>query len=149
MADGGDFGYDDPNLDRNIDNDYENDDDYDQEEENTTQHFQLGAAFDPHAASTPVEQYEMRTMVHEQSGLTDTSYEEIPSLGNFLHQEDKQCRLEQAKNYIERRFPNVDFGKLCPIGFSKAYKQELFHLGEKGARTKFLKRWKRASQKLY
>ena len=64
MAD--DFGCDDPNLDRNIDND----DDYDVQEVNRTQAFQPGAASTPNQGG---EQYEMQTMMHEQSGLPDTS----------------------------------------------------------------------------
>ena len=44
MADGGgDFGYEDPNLDYNIDND----DDYDKKEVNRTRPFQPGAASTP------------------------------------------------------------------------------------------------------
>ena len=38
-------------------------------------------AFDPGAASTPGGQYEMQTMMHEQSGQPDNSYEETPLLG--------------------------------------------------------------------
>ena len=38
-------------------------------------------AFDPGAASTPGDQYEMQTMMHEQSGMHDDSYEETPLLG--------------------------------------------------------------------
>ena len=71
---GVDFGYEDKSLDDKIDND-DYDDDYDQEEVNRTQPFQ------PVAASTPGEQYEMQTMRHEQRGLPDTSYEETPLLG--------------------------------------------------------------------
>ena len=66
---GGDFGYDDPDLDFKIDHD-------DDQEENTTQPFQPGSASTPYQ-----EQYEMQTMQHEQSGLPDTSYEETPLLG--------------------------------------------------------------------
>ena len=38
-------------------------------------------SFGPGAASTPGEQYEMQTMMHEQSGLHGASYEETPLLG--------------------------------------------------------------------
>ena len=142
MADGGrDFGYEDKSLGYKIDNDGEYDDDYDQEEVNTTRRFQPGAAFDPSVASTPVEQYEMRKMMREQSGLPDTSYEETPLLGNFLHSEDKQSWLEQAKTFIKGWFPNVDFRKLGPIGFSKKGTQtDIVSFGSKGARPKFLKK---------
>ena len=80
---GGDFGFHDPELDDAIDNDDIYDDDEsgsvpsdDEQEVNRTQ------PFDPTSASTPNggEQYEMQTMMHEQSGLPDTSYEETPFL---------------------------------------------------------------------
>ena len=55
-----------------IDNDDWDDGWDDDQEVNRTQ------LFDPRAASTPYgEQYEMQTMQHEQSGLPDTSHEEI------------------------------------------------------------------------
>ena len=68
MTEGGDFGYDDPDLDYQIDHD----DDDDDQEANRTRPFQPGAASTPHHG----EQYEMQTMMHEQEGLPDTSYEE-------------------------------------------------------------------------
>ena len=71
MADDGDFGYEDKNLDRNIDNDGY-DDDYDKQEAYRTQPFQPGAASTPYQG----EQYEMQTMQNEQSRHPDTSYEE-------------------------------------------------------------------------
>ena len=69
MAEGGDFGYDDPGLDYQIDHD----DDDDDQEANRTQPFQPGAASTPYYGG---EQHEMQTMMHEQSGLPDTSYDE-------------------------------------------------------------------------
>ena len=72
---GGDFGYDDPDLDFHVDNaDYDDDD---EQEVDTTRPFQPGAASTPYQGG---EQYEMQTMQHEQSGLPDTSYEESPFL---------------------------------------------------------------------
>ena len=72
MAEGGYFGYDDPDLDYNIDHDSNNDDD---EDVDTTRPFQPGGASTPYHGG---EQHEMQTMQHEQSGLPDTSYEETP-----------------------------------------------------------------------
>ena len=72
MAEGGDFGYEDDRLDYYIDHD-----DDDEQEVDTTR------PFHPEASSTPfyaVEQYEMQTMMNEQSGLPDTSNEETPLL---------------------------------------------------------------------
>ena len=89
MAEGGDFGYDDPDLDYQIDHD----DHDDQQEVNRTRPFQ------PAAASTPyhgVEQHEMQTM-HEQSGFTDLpSYDEkmpLISEGRKATNEDIERRL--------------------------------------------------------
>ena len=76
MAEGGDFGYNHPDLDYQIDHDDDDDDDDDQEV-NRTRPFQPGAVSTPHHA----EQYEMQMMMHEQEGLPDTSYEETPLLG--------------------------------------------------------------------
>ena len=127
MAEGGEFGYDDPNLDHDLDHD---DDDDGEQEVDTTRPFQ------PTGASTPYhrrEQHEMQTMQHEQSGLPDTSYEETPLLGDFLHHEERQSKLE--------RFPRVDFKKLGPIGFSKeGARAEIVSSGQKVARLKFSKK---------
>ena len=55
----------------------EHDLDYDDDEQEaeTTRPFYLGASSTPYHGG---EQHEMQTMMHEQSGLTDTSYEETP-----------------------------------------------------------------------
>ena len=90
---GGDFGYEDPFLDHDIDNDGY-DDDYDQEEVDTTRPFQPGAASTPHQGG---EQYEMQTMMHEQSGLPDTSYEETPFLRRAGSINDLQLESEIRK----------------------------------------------------
>ena len=114
---GDDFGMDLPDPDKTVDNKDNNDAD-DQEVNNTD-------TFDPYFVSTPGrgddgEQYEMQTMQHEQSGLPETSFDEdIPSLEGFIHQDDKPAIRERALDFIKRRFPRVDFGKLGPINFSK------------------------------
>ena len=79
----------------------------------------------------------MQTMQHEQSGLPETSIDEIPLLGSFIHQYDKPALLERAKAFIKRRFPRVDFGKLGPIGFSKRPGNEttIVSFGTKGGET--------------
>ena len=57
-------------------------------------------SFGPGASSTPGEQYEMQTMMHEQSGLHDASYEETPLLG---------AQSEQARSWdaLTRLFPRA------------------------------------------
>ncbi len=57
------------------------------------------------------EAHEMQTMQREQSGLPDTSCEEITLLGSVIHPEDKPEMIERAKDFIERKFPKVYFGK--------------------------------------
>ena len=56
--------------------------------------------FDPGEASTPGGQYEMQTMMHEQSGLPDTSYEKTP----FLGAQSEQARSRDA---LTRLFPRA------------------------------------------
>ena len=69
MAEGEDpFAYKDPLLDDNVDND-------DDQEVDRTRPFHPGASSTPYYGAG---QYEMRTMMHEQSGLHDDSYEETP-----------------------------------------------------------------------
>lgn len=84
----------------------------------------------------------MQTRQHEQSGLPDASYEETtPLLGGFIHEEDKPVRLEKAKDFVRKRFPRVDFGKLGPIGFSKKGDgTEIVSFGPKGDESKIFKR---------
>ena len=94
MATRGDFGYDDPKLDDDIDHD---DDDDDDQEVNTTQPFQPGAASTPYHDG---EQHEMQTMMHEQEGLPDTSYEETSLLG-------AQQQMRDSWNSLTRLFPRA------------------------------------------
>ena len=93
MAEGGEFGHEDKRVDDLINFD----DDDDEEEVDTTRPFQ------PYTASTPYhggEQYEMQTMMHEQSGLPVTSYEETPLIG---------AQSEKARSWdaLTRLFPNA------------------------------------------
>jgi len=137
---GGEFGYEDPDLDSRVDHD---DDDDEEQEVERTQPFQPGAASTPYQPGAPYhvgEQTEMRTLQHEQSGLPDTSYaetsfmgEDTPLLGDFIHTDDKPAMLERAKEKIRRWFPKVDFKKLGPIGFSKkANESEIVSFGPRG-----------------
>ena len=131
MAEGGNFGYDDPDLDYQIDHD---DDDDDDQEVNRTQPLQPGAASTPYHGG---EQHEMQTMMHEQSGLPDTSYEETP----LLEPEERQRILSRVLNFIKSRFPRADLGKIDPIGFSKkGTKTDIVSFGPKGGETKIFKK---------
>ena len=102
MAEGGEFGHGDPYLDHDIDHDDDPNEYYVEEEEihNTTQRFQPVQASTPH----PVEQFEMQTMQHEQSGLP--SYDETSPLLSA------QQKSEQSWNALTGMFPNAEATKL-------------------------------------
>ena len=144
---GGAFGYDDPKLDRSIDNN-----DYDDEQEvDRTRPFLLYAASTPHQVGV---QYEMQTMMHKQSGppsydertrLLGTSDPETDELSrrlaalredfttglidirevdtslNPLSEKVKKMQIERVKSLIRKKYPRVDFAKLGAIGFSSDY----------------------------
>ena len=134
MAEGGYFGYDDPYLDYDIDHD----DDDGEQEVSRTQPFQPGAVSTPYHAG----QHEMQTMMHEQSGLPDTSYAETPLLSDFLSPEYKESNSKSAYDYMKRRFPKVDFKKLGPIGFGKkqSTQGDIVLYGPKGGETLIFKK---------
>ena len=126
MAEGGgiDFGIDQKELDKNLDNDDDGDGDDDDDKYDFDVDTEIDTtkpAFQPDAESTRYgEQIEMQTFQKEKSGLPETSFDEdIPLLSDFVHQDDKPALLERARDLIKRWYPRVDFGKLGPIGFSK------------------------------
>ena len=99
VEDGGEFGYKGLDLDNQIDHD----DDDEEQEVDTTHPFQPGAASTPYQPGDPYhggKQMEMRTMLHKQSGLPDTSYEEIP----LLRTEGDQQRSWDS---LTKVFPNA------------------------------------------
>ena len=105
MAEGGDFGIDQPELDKTLDN---KDDDDDEQEVNNTD------TFDPYFASTPGhgdddgEQYEMQTRQHEQSRIPETSFDEdIPLLGGRT-----QSVQERAWGALKGLFPKCSSTRL-------------------------------------
>jgi len=115
MADGGGYiGYDDPDLDDKIDHDGGHENDNEQEVHRTR-------PFHPEAASTPYhrgEEHEMKTMMQEQSGLPDTSYEETPLLSRSDSVSDLQQesfltqKMKKAVDVIKTKFPKADFEKI-------------------------------------
>ena len=81
MAEGGDYEKPDPEVPGKDDDDNEDEQDHDET-----------SLSSPGSASTPGpggEEIPMQTMHHEKGGLPDTSYDEIPSLGSFVRQDDK------------------------------------------------------------
>ena len=160
MAEGGEFGYEDNALDKNIDNDGWDDD---QHNINITQ------PFDSTTASTPYhgwEQYEMQTMQDEQSGLQyydettpllSTSeierrfaaLRENPRTGiidttqidasiNPLSEEDREKQIQRVKKLIKDEYPNAKVDNLV-IAFSKKNPMDIVVLGPKGGETKIVK----------
>ena len=95
----GPFSNEDPGLDYNLDHD-----DNDDQEVDTTRPFQPGSA------STPYQ-----TMMHEQSGLPDTSYEEAPllrrtgSIGDLQRESALRQKMKKAVDMIKAKFPSTDF----------------------------------------
>ena len=165
MAEGGEFGYEDKTLDKNIGNDGWDDDwDDDQHGINITR------PFDPTTASTPYhgwEQYEMQTMEDEQSGLPyydETtpllSTSEIerrfaalrkdPRTGvinttqmmdtsiNPLSEEDREKQVQRVKKLIKDEYPKAKVDNLV-IAFSKKNPMDIVVLGPKGGETKIVK----------
>jgi len=132
MAEGGEFGCDDPKLDHDLDHDSDDDK---EEEVNRPPPFQPGAASTPHNGG---EKHEMQTMQHEQSGLPDTSYLETPLLGDFLDQEEKKTNIEKFKNFLKIKFPRIDLSRLV-IGYGekRANKGHIVVKGPRGVCKKF------------
>ena len=96
MAEGGEFGMDQPDLDYRLEHDDDDDDDDDEQEVNTTRPFQPGTASTPYHGG---EQHEMQTMQHEQSGLPSFD-EDIPLLGDRT-----QSVQERAWGALKGLFP--------------------------------------------
>ena len=139
MAEGGGFENptfdpDDPEVPGNDDDDGKN-----EQDPNETTSFWQGSTSTPGPSG---EEIPMQTMHHEKGGLPDTSYDEIPLLGSFVHQDDKLAMLERAQKFPKRKFPNVNFGKLGPIGFSKKSGNEttIVSFGSKGGETEIFKK---------
>ena len=144
MAEGGDYGYDNPALDFNIDHDDDDDDDYEDQEVNTTRPFRPGASLTPYHDA---DQHEMQTM-HEQSGLPDTSYEWTPflrisgSIGEFQKQTLIRQKLKKAIDTITGKFNKANFEKIkIRRGRGKKWKKKIVAVGPKGGEYKIMKEW--------
>ena len=107
MAEGRDFGYEDDRLDYNLDHD-----DDDEQEVDKSRPFQPGAASTPYHGG---EQHPMQTMMHEQSGLPDTSYEETPllrrtgSIGDIQQESALRQKMKKSVDMIKAKFPRANF----------------------------------------
>ena len=62
-------------------------------------------------------------------------------LSDFSSLEERQGKVNQALDFIKRRFPKVDLKKLGPIGFSKKGAQsEIVSFGPKGGENQIFKK---------
>ena len=135
MAEGGEFGMDQPDLDYRLNHD----DDDDGQEVNRTEPFQPGTASTPYHGG---EQHELQTMQREQRRLPETSFDEIPSLGDFIHEDEKKTYFKKAKDFIKSKFPKVNFAKMPPIGFGKkpGNYNKIVSIGPRGGESEIFKK---------
>ena len=132
MAEGRDFGYDDERLDYNIDHD----DNYEQEVD-TTRPFQPGAASTPYHNG---EQHPMQTMMHDQSSLPDTSYEETPllrrtgSIGDLQQESSLSQKVKKSVDIIKANFEIIKIRR-----GSRKNSGNIVAIGAKGGEYKVLK----------
>ena len=97
-----------PDLDHDIDHDDDDDDDDDEQEANRTQPFQPGTVSTPYHGG---EQHEMQTMQHEQSGLPETSFDEIPLCwGALLINKTNQRFLKEQEILLKGGFQELTSG---------------------------------------
>ena len=129
MAEGRDFGYDDERLDYNIDHD-----DDDEQEVDTTRPFQPGAASTPH-----------QTMMHEQSSLPDTSYEETPllrrtgSIRDLQRESALRQKMKKSVDMIKAKFPSANFEIMKIRRGSGKNLGNIVAIGARGGEYKVLK----------
>ena len=109
--------------------------------------------FEPGAASTPAggESIPMttRTSLPQERGprTEETSFttppDSIPTVSevDFVDEEEKEKQLEKVKKFIKDKFPNVDFGKLGPIGLGKKMENrfKFVKFGGKGGESRITK----------
>ena len=115
----------DPDLDKKLDHD----DDVGQEV-NTTE------PFDPDAASTPYhggEQTEMRTMLHEKSGLPDTSYTETSFMGEETPLLGVKGEQQRSWDSLTRVFP-----KASAIDLETKYEKGQLYVKRQGFGKNFI-----------
>ena len=159
MAEGGDFGYDDPYLDHSIDHDYDDDESRPLLQNETGSFTTSTPAYQTH----PPEEMEMSTF----RGRPGTSYTEsscggtedlekrlanlrrdhitgmlnttkIPNVGNPLNFEEREKEIQNVRDFIRKRYPNADLSKLV-IRFSSKKPMDIVVLGKRGGETKIIK----------
>ena len=142
MAEGGEFGMDQPDLDHDIDHD--DDDDDDEQEVNTTQPFKPGTASTPYHGG---EQHEMQTIQHEQSGLPETSFDEdnipllerTPSISDLHNESALRQKMKKAVDMIKGKFARANFEKIKIRRGTDKNLGKIVAVGPKGGEYKILK----------
>ena len=109
------------------------------------QEFDSTWSFGQGAASTPGEQYEMRTMMHEQSGLPDTSYEEAPllrrtgSIGDLQKESALRQKMKKSVDMIKAKFTNAKFESIKIRRGNGKNVGKIVAIGSRGGEYKILK----------
>ena len=162
MAEGGEFGYDDPTLDHAIDHD--GDDESRPLLQNETGSFTTSM---PAYQTRVREELEMKEMRWRHFGGPETSYEETPfggteklerrlaklrrdeitgmlnttAISDVIHPlpfEQQQEEIQRVRDFIKKRYPNADISKLV-ISFSSKKPMDIVIKGPKGGETKIIK----------
>ena len=111
-------------------------------EVNTTGYFQPGAASTAYHGG---EEHEMQTMMHEQSGLPDTSYEETPllrragSISDLQKESELRQKMKKAVDMVKGKFPRVDFEIIKVRRGTGKNLGKIVAIGPKGREYKILK----------
>ena len=85
---------------------------------------------------------EAMEMSHMNLNEWELDPDDIPRLTVFINAEEKKKVLDRAIRFIEDKFPNVDFKKLGPIGYSKKPGNEdtIVRFGPKGGEESVFKK---------
>ena len=138
MAEGGDFGMDKPDLDHRLD--YDDDDDDDDDDVQEPSHFSL-ARFPP--PTMVVNNMKCKLCSTNRADCQKHHLMKIYLCWVALFiKMINQLILKDARAFIKRRFPRVDFGKLGPIGFSKKPGNDttIVSFGTRGGETEIFRK---------
>ena len=146
MAEGGEFGIQQPELDKELDNNskdaedngYVYDDDAEQEIDTSK------PIFLPSAQSTPYhdgEEIQLKTMRHEKSGSPEKSFYEIPSVWGDKEPllDKKQREIDNAENRIKSFYPKAKINLLGRLGLSQKDGKSMVSFGPKEGEIKIFR----------
>ena len=148
MAEGGEFGIEQPELDKQLDNNSKDaEDDVYVYDDDAQQEIDTNRLFPPSAQSTPYhdgEQIEMQTRQHEKSGLAETSFDEIPSVWDLTDDKEpllakKQREIDNAENRIKSFYPKAKINLLGRLGLSQKDGKSMVSFGPKEGEIKIFR----------